>query len=38
MPRKQIDRQTAARVPEAEQPYPVPENWVWMNFDTTLLK
>ena len=30
MPQKQPDRQTAARVPDAEQPYPVPKNWAWV--------
>ena len=34
MPRKQIDRQTAARVPDAEQPYPVPDNWAWVELQT----
>ena len=34
MPQKQTDRQTAARVPEAEQPYPVPDNWAWVELQT----
>ena len=33
MPQKQPDRQTAARVPDAEQPYPVPDNWAWVTLD-----
>ena len=34
MPQKQPDRQTAARVPDAEQPYPVPDNWAWVELQT----
>lgn len=27
------DKLKAALVPESEQPYPIPENWVWTKFD-----
>ena len=30
MPKNNIAAAPAARVPEAEQPYPVPDNWAWM--------
>ena len=30
------DKLKAALVPEAEQPYPIPGNWVWTRFGGSL--